>query len=74
MKNDPIQPPVRLSKSDVERMLTSYSAVINRQSSAAFKGRAFIYNGTPGWIKVEADSPTSYVLSIYKACPCHQQK
>lgn len=74
MKNGPIRPPVRLNKSDLEKTLTSYGAVFNKNSSVAFKGRAFVYNGTPGWIKVEADSSTTYVLSIYSACPCHQQK
>jgi len=74
MKNDPIRPPMRLNKRDLERTLSSYGAVFNANSSAAFKGRAFVYEGTPGWIKVEADSPTTYVMSVYKACPCHQQK
>jgi hypothetical protein len=74
MKNDPIQPPIRLNKSDLEKTLTAYNARFNKESSAAFKDRAFVYNGTPGWIKVEADSPTTYVLSIYSICPCHKQK
>ena len=74
MKNDPIRPPMRLNKRDLEQTLTSYSAVFNKKSSEAFIGRAFVYNGTPGWIKVEADSPTTYVLSIYSACPCSKQK
>ena len=75
MKNDPIRPPMKFSsRRGLEKALASYGATFNKESSAAFNGRAFVYNGTPGWIKVEAVSPTDYVLSVYSICPCHKQK